>query len=257
MKSPSNSYRPSLHSLQASLKERFLLSLVIGLLILLSTAALLAQFIIPSLIQPGSLTQVVSYPSAQAFEPPPILNPSPITRPLPPPPEHRLTLTPPPMPAAPVLIEEPTIETTLLMAQSEEALFTLEVFEDEKTKRLEEEQAALLAQQQAEEEIKRKRQKASAAQANRIAAPSLARRTPPHYPISARRKGEQGTAQITATITSSGTVDSPRIITSSGHRVLDASALAAVRTWRFNPAKNGLGQSVPFQMTIPVTFRLK
>lgn len=86
--------------------------------------------------------------------------------------------------------------------------------------------------------------------------PRVSRRTPPRYPTSARQAGIEGTTRIAATVTSDGKVSSPRVVASSGHRSLDSSALAAVKKWRFHPAKNGLGQAVAYQLTIPVTFRL-
>ena len=90
-----------------------------------------------------------------------------------------------------------------------------------------------------------------------VAKPSPTRRTPPRYPTSARRAGHEGTTYITATITASGTVSSPRISTSSGHSSLDNAALAAVKRWRFSPARNGLGKAVSYQLRIPVTFQLR
>lgn len=103
----------------------------------------------------------------------------------------------------------------------------------------------------------RRKAAATAAQAKRVASgPVITKRTSPNYPTSARSKGLQGTARISATVTASGKVSSPRIIASSGHRTLDSSALSAVKKWRFSPAKNGLGQAISHPITIPVTFRL-
>ena len=103
----------------------------------------------------------------------------------------------------------------------------------------------------------RRQAAASAAQAKRIAsAPAITKRTPPSYPSKARSQGLQGTTRISATVTASGKISSPRVVASSGHRSLDSSALSAVKRWRFTPAKNGLGQAVAHPITIPVTFRL-
>lgn len=133
------------------------------------------------------------------------------------------------------------------------------------------EREALLAEKRAEEARERARlaaiadkarQKEDAARkqtqlAQRVAnTPSVSRRTAPRYPTSARQAGLEGTTRIAATVTSDGKVSSPRIVASSGHSSLDSSALAAVKSWRFHPAKNGLGQAVAYQLTIPVTFRL-
>ena len=157
--------------------------------------------------------------------------------------------------------------------QEEEAKRQEELLRQQEAKDKAAAEAALIAQQKAEaEEAERKREeearraiaqreaqkKKAAAQTSRIAsAPTIAQRIPPVYPSSARRSKKQGTAKIALTVTSSGNVSSPRIVASSGHRTLDSSALAAVKNWRFNPAKNGLGQPVAFQMTVPITFRLR
>lgn len=133
------------------------------------------------------------------------------------------------------------------------------------------EQEALLAQKRAEESRERARLAAQASEArqrqsavNKQAqlakkvtnAPSVTRRTPPRYPPAARKAGVEGTTRIAATVTSDGKVSSPRVVASSGHSSLDSSALAAVKNWRFSPAKNALGQAIAHQVTIPVTFRL-
>ena len=129
-------------------------------------------------------------------------------------------------------------------------------------------QQAELARQQQARQAEAERQRALAqqqAEASRRAqlakqvssTPVVTKRTPPSYPASARKAGAQGTTQITATITTSGRVSSPRVTTSSGNRSLDSAALRAVKKWRFAPAKNGLGQPISYQFTIPVSFRLQ
>ena len=98
---------------------------------------------------------------------------------------------------------------------------------------------------------------ANAAQARRVASgPAITKRSSPKYPSKARSQGLQGTTQISATITTSGKVSSPRVVSSSGHSSLDSAALKAVKKWRFKPATNGLGQAIAHPVTIPVTFRL-
>lgn len=115
------------------------------------------------------------------------------------------------------------------------------------------EAAALAAQKEAE----RRAAAANAAAAKQVASrPALKKSSTPNYPKSARSKGQQGTAKVQVTVTSSGKVSSPRLITSSGHRALDSSALAAVKRYRFYPAKNGLGQAISYPVVIPITFRL-
>jgi TonB family protein len=115
------------------------------------------------------------------------------------------------------------------------------------------EQALAAARQK--EQRERQRQAALAKQV--ASSPRVSRRTPPRYPNSARKAGAQGTTRISATITSSGQVNSARVSGSSGHSALDSSALAAVKKWRFQPAKNALGQPIAHQLVIPVTFRIQ
>ncbi|MGB0679854.1 MAG: energy transducer TonB family protein [Polyangiales bacterium] len=50
-----------------------------------------------------------------------------------------------------------------------------------------------------------------------------------HYPAAARRAGQQGTVVIALHIGAQGKLRAVRLHRSSGHRSLDAAALAAVR----------------------------
>ena len=88
--------------------------------------------------------------------------------------------------------------------------------------------------------------KKAAAEAKRVAVrPTSRSRKSPRYPSSSRRAGHQGITIITFVVGTSGTVTSARITKSSGHAALDQAAISAVRTWRFTPARNGLGQAIP------------
>ncbi|MDB4618780.1 energy transducer TonB [bacterium] len=77
------------------------------------------------------------------------------------------------------------------------------------------------------------------------------------YPPAARRAGQQGTVTLSFTIGSSGTVISARIAESSGYTLLDNAALSAIRSWRFKPARNALGEAISYSYTLPVPFRLR
>lgn len=81
-------------------------------------------------------------------------------------------------------------------------------------------------------------------------------RTPsPAYPSSARAKKQQGTIILTASISSTGKIQSLRRSKSSGYAVLDQAAERTVRRWRFAPAtKNGV--AVAATLRIPIAFRL-
>lgn len=79
---------------------------------------------------------------------------------------------------------------------------------------------------------------------------------PPRYPRAARKRGQEGTALIRATIGTSGEVLGTEIIRSSGHPVLDDAANAAVAGWEFRPATKN-GAPVPGRIEIPIEFRLR
>lgn len=149
------------------------------------------------------------------------------------------------------------------LAEEQQRLAQLEIEQQREKQRQEEAKARKKREQEADAKRRAALAKTSN-EANRRAAltkkvtanPSVTRRISPVYPRSARASGLQGTTRILATITTSGKVASPRVVTSSGHRSLDSAALAAVRKWRFSPAKNGIGQAIAQQITIPVSFRL-
>ncbi|MGJ8724443.1 MAG: energy transducer TonB [Roseibacillus sp.] len=115
-------------------------------------------------------------------------------------------------------------------------------------------EVAALRQSQVREQAERDRATSLARQVSR--APTVSKRSQPRYPSSARKAGFEGTTRISATVTSSGKVEAPHVVVSSGHSSLDSSALAAVKKWHFNPAQNSVGDSIAYQLTIPVTFRL-
>jgi protein TonB len=80
-------------------------------------------------------------------------------------------------------------------------------------------------------------------------------RTPPPYPERSRRLAETGKVVLRVELDETGRVSTAQVITSSGHKRLDAAALAAVRTWRCQPAQRD-GQAVrsvalqPFEFTL-------
>lgn len=78
---------------------------------------------------------------------------------------------------------------------------------------------------------------------------------PPAYPLSARRRGAQGTVIVRAEIGADGRCGQALLKTSSGHAMLDEVALAAVRGWRFVPAKRGV-KPLAAWVEIPIVFKL-
>jgi len=85
--------------------------------------------------------------------------------------------------------------------------------------------------------------------------PSSLQNPSPRYPWEARVHGWEGTVFLQAFVTSTGQATSVQVVRSSGHPVLDETALAALRQWRFVPAHRG-DQKVASLVEIPVTFKL-
>jgi periplasmic protein TonB len=80
-------------------------------------------------------------------------------------------------------------------------------------------------------------------------------RTPPSYPPVSRRLGETGKVVLRVELDETGRVSLAQVINSSGYKRLDEAALAAVRSWRCQPAQRD-GQAVrsvavqPFEFTL-------
>lgn len=78
----------------------------------------------------------------------------------------------------------------------------------------------------------------------------------PPYPISARRRGLEGTVVLRVEVLANGTCGRLEVKSGSGHEILDSAAAQAVKSWRFSPARRG-GDALTAWVDIPVTFRLK
>lgn len=77
----------------------------------------------------------------------------------------------------------------------------------------------------------------------------------PQYPSIAKRLGEQGQVLLRVFVSADGLAKEVKIHTSSGSKILDQSALAAVRHWRFIPAKQG-DSAVAAWVQVPIVFKL-
>jgi protein TonB len=77
----------------------------------------------------------------------------------------------------------------------------------------------------------------------------------PEYPPMAKRREWEGRVILKVRVLASGTAGEVSIATSSGHDILDESALEAVKHWRFIPAKRG-GQPVDSWVNVPLNFSL-
>jgi protein TonB len=77
----------------------------------------------------------------------------------------------------------------------------------------------------------------------------------PAYPLAARRRGVEGRVLVSAHVHADGSCAEVRLKRSSGHVLLDESALDAVRRWRFLPARRA-GAPIDSWVDVPVSFRL-
>lgn len=82
----------------------------------------------------------------------------------------------------------------------------------------------------------------------RVLVPVAGANLPPEYPPAARRRQQEGTVVIAFACDERGVVTEVTVQRSSGHALLDAAAVAAVRLWRFT---NGPGRSEqPFEFRL-------
>lgn len=85
--------------------------------------------------------------------------------------------------------------------------------------------------------------------------PRLLDNRPPTYPSHAARERLEGTTLLRIRITAEGNVAELEVVSTSGHPILDAAAVSAVRTWRFLPAMRN-GRPVATTVRLPVRFAL-
>lgn len=79
---------------------------------------------------------------------------------------------------------------------------------------------------------------------------------PPAYPEIARQRGYEGVVLISAEIQADGRVGRAVVLQSSGYAILDQTAMNAVMSWKFEPAKK---RGVPSKTwaDVPIKFVLK
>ncbi|OGP53190.1 MAG: hypothetical protein A2Y65_00980 [Deltaproteobacteria bacterium RBG_13_52_11] len=78
----------------------------------------------------------------------------------------------------------------------------------------------------------------------------------PEYSLEARQNGYHGKVLLKVEVLPNGRVGGVEIEKSSGYEVLDRSALATVKKWRFIPAKKGKVATLCW-VKIPITFQLR
>lgn len=87
--------------------------------------------------------------------------------------------------------------------------------------------------------------------------PQLLSAPDPDYPAVLQRHGVTGSVTVSFVIGLDGGVESASIEGSSGTPALDRAALAAVRQYRFIPARNRYGDPVRYQSSKTIHFRLR
>ena len=67
--------------------------------------------------------------------------------------------------------------------------------------------------------------------------------------------GDEGKVMLRVFVTPEGTAGEVRVLTSSGSPMFDDAAMAAVRQWRFVPARQG-DNAVSAWVQVPIVFKL-
>jgi len=78
----------------------------------------------------------------------------------------------------------------------------------------------------------------------------------PEYPTIAKSRGWQGKVMLRVQVSAEGLSDAVAVENSSGHEILDESAVEAVKKWRFIPAKRG-ETAVASSVIVPIIFTLR
>ena len=79
----------------------------------------------------------------------------------------------------------------------------------------------------------------------------------PIYPRIAIKRGWEGTVVLRVEVLDDGSVGGIIILSSSGRKILDKSALKSVKTWMFKPATNNYNKAIRSFLKVPVEFRLQ
>ena len=86
--------------------------------------------------------------------------------------------------------------------------------------------------------------------------PQFLLRYKPPYPDAARAQRLEGTVLLLVSLDAGGRVTAAALQRTCGHGILDRAALAAVRSWRFEPARQN-GTAIAAQVEIPIRFRFE
>ena len=77
----------------------------------------------------------------------------------------------------------------------------------------------------------------------------------PRYPLVARTRGWEGTTVLRVQVLTDGTTRNVEVLQTSGHQVLDDTAVVTVRGWLFSPARKG-EKPVDSWVEIPIRYAL-
>lgn len=92
----------------------------------------------------------------------------------------------------------------------------------------------------------------------KVLPPRVLERLEPEYPYEARQKNIEGVVGVRIEILENGRPGEIGIVRSSGHGSLDDAARAAVRRWRFVPARDSItGAAVRSFTSLSIVFRLR
>lgn len=86
--------------------------------------------------------------------------------------------------------------------------------------------------------------------------PRILRKVEPRYPVGAREGGLAGSVKVRFLVDARGRVRDTHVVQADPAGVFEESALAAVRKWRFKPARRD-GRSVPTYVVLPIRFSLQ
>lgn len=78
----------------------------------------------------------------------------------------------------------------------------------------------------------------------------------PEYPMIAKSRGWQGKVLLKVQVSADGLSEAVAVDQSSGHEILDESAVEAVKKWKFIPAKRG-ETPVASSVIVPIIFTLR
>ncbi len=86
-------------------------------------------------------------------------------------------------------------------------------------------------------------------------APGL-KNPPTRYPKIAQMRQWEGTVTLEVRVLASGSAGEVKVVSSSGHEILDESAVEQVKSWRFIPAHKG-DKTVDDWVRVPISFKFK